>query len=112
MKNLSDELEDPLGFFQTFGCTSRTEEDMRLAILSLLNGEDWLEEHGATFEFDVSIIEQCDIQREVFLDEEIQASIESSPYEAGVWYQSGKTFFRDGDDDNVYLVEIVPTNGH
>jgi hypothetical protein len=112
LASTSPELEESLGCFQTFGCTSNTEEEMKQSILSVLAGEEWLEAHGATFEFDVSVIEQPDIQREVLLDQEIRDFIVSSPYEPGVWYQSGRAFFHDGEEEHGHLVELVPNDTH
>lgn len=100
---------DTLGFFQTFGCTESSEETMKDTINSYLNKEVWVEAYALSIDFDVSVIEHNDVEREVLMDEEINESITSSPFNNGIWYKSGKAFFH-GEKNNHehYIVEVAP----
>jgi len=91
----SEGAETPkiIGFFQTFGCTESTEGAMKKEINSCLIESEWFEVHGAEVEYDISVIDRKDVESEILLDEEINDFLQSSPYNKGIWYKSGKAFF-------------------
>lgn len=105
-------ISDTVGFLQTFGCTASTEGLMKDWVCSNLFGTPWLKDLNPNIEFDISTINRMDVEKELLLDQEINAYFSSSPYEDGLWYQSGRTYFHDddeeSDDESGYLVEIVP----
>ncbi len=110
----NESISETVGFFQTFGCTADTEELMRKSINYSLSKTEWLEDLHPEIQFDISIIDHHDVEREILLDNEINEYLESSPYENGLWYQSGRSYFHKEDDDSGdgYLVEVVPKNMH
>ena len=113
MINEGTNESEAVGFFQTIGCTEDSESLMKESIYSYLKESEWFEAHGAEVEFDISIIEEKDVETEILNDEEINSYILSSPFSKGIWYKSGKAFFHDEtNNDEMHLVEIAPKNVH
>lgn len=109
----SEEAPDAMGFFQTFGCTESTDAIMEETIKSRISSEKLAETYTSEIDFDISIIEPEDVEQEVLMDNEINQYIKSSPFDKGIWYQSGKAFFHDEENNNeMHVVEVVPKDAH
>ncbi len=108
-------ISDTVGFLQTFGCTANTEGLMKDRVYTSLFDTPWLKDLNPKIEFDISTINRMDVEKELLLDDEINEYFSSSPYEDGLWYQSGRTYFHDNedsDDESGYLVEVIPAKPH
>jgi len=88
---------------------------MKEDIYSTLSSTEWLEDLHTEIEFDISIIHSNDVEKEILLDDEINEHLASLPYKNGLWYQSGRSYFHDEDDqenEEGYIVEVAPKDTH
>jgi len=86
------------GFLQIFGCTADSTDAMKAAVSASLFSTDWLYDALPVFDYGIAIIDPEDVEEEIFEDAEVADCLSGSPYERGLWYASGRDYFR-GDDD-------------
>jgi len=95
------------GYFQNFGCTCDTDEELIERIHTYVQKDlkDLMDptEFSLTFE-EIGIIDENELQTEIYEDVDVKDSLIMSPKEQGIWYSSGRGYYIDGlDDEETYV---------
>jgi hypothetical protein len=85
------------GFIQDIGCTFNDEKEMKSSIWNYLQKQKWLDITKIKISFDVSIISENEIEKEIYDDADIKDSLCGDPLQEGFWYFSGKGFYYDDE---------------
>lgn len=84
------------GIIMNFGITAENEEIAREMVESNLKEDLDLSDISYDLEFsNVGVIEPKDVDKEIYGDIEIADSLIHSPHDEGLWYRSGKAYYKD-----------------
>jgi hypothetical protein len=81
-----------LGFLQEVGLTAPRDCDVREIIAASLLDSDEKKNCEVNLEH-IGVIQEADLQREIFDDKDIQDSLTGDPMTPGIWYRSGRGYY-------------------
>ena len=82
-----------LGFIQEIGCTAKSDDEMEKSIAEYALAD--FDRNNSELHFErIGVIAEQDIDKEIYADEDIMPSLKHNPVQEGIWYATGKAFYR------------------
>jgi len=89
-----------LGYIKTFGITNLDQEKAKSRIIKEIKQQPFMIGIGFDVDFfEVGVIQEEEIEEEIYNDEDIEGAIHQDPRKIGFYYKSGRAFYSD-DDEN------------
>ena len=100
-----------VGFLQEFGCTCEDENKLKQTVKDYLKELDWMSFPESEVTFDrIGEINPSELSSEIYEDPEIRDALIANPKKEGLWYASGKAFFSDNEEEEIYEVKLSKTD--